>query len=85
MSMIKLSTGVEISEDTIISALKKAGINTEPPEPKFGDFVKYRGGDVRIWLYDRTGKLCAFDNIGRIVGSHSYDYIPTGKSIFDLI
>jgi hypothetical protein len=35
LKMIKLSTGVEISEDTVISALKKAGISVEPkPAPK---------------------------------------------------
>lgn len=31
--MIKLSNGVEISEDTVVSALKKAGISVEP-KPK---------------------------------------------------
>ncbi len=41
--MIKLSTGVEISEDTVISALKKAGINVEPKHIfKAGD-VAYAG------------------------------------------
>jgi hypothetical protein len=32
--MIKLSNGVEISEDTVVNALRKAGIRTEPIPPK---------------------------------------------------
>jgi len=42
--MMKLSNGVEISEDTVVSALKKVGINVEPSKPKHifkaGDMAK---------------------------------------------
>ena len=47
MSMIKLSNGVELSEDTVVAALKKAGIETNPPKPKHifeaGDVAYYKG------------------------------------------
>jgi len=33
LKMIRLSTGVEISEDTVVSALKKCGIKVEPEQP----------------------------------------------------
>ena len=41
IKMIKLSTGVEVSEETVISALKKAGISVEPKHI-------FRAGDVAI-------------------------------------
>ena len=47
MSLIKLSNGVEISEDTIVAALEKAGIETKPPEPKH----IFEAGDVAITEY----------------------------------
>ena len=40
-TMIYLSNGVEVSEDTIVSALKKAGINVEPKHVfEAGDVVE---------------------------------------------
>lgn len=39
--MIKLSNGVEVSEDTVVSALKKAGISVEPKHV-------FEAGDVAI-------------------------------------
>ena len=83
MSLIKLSNGVELSEDTVVAALKKAGIETNPPESKFGDIVTFRNGDRRIWLYDNKGKLGAFDRYGtQCGGNFPIDYKPTGQNIF---
>ena len=61
--MIKLSNGVEISEDTVVSALKKAGISVEP-KPKHifqaGD-VAYLGGYKELgclrFIVKLNGKL----------------------------
>ena len=82
MSMIKLSNGVELSEDTVVAALKKAGIETNPPEPKFGDIVTFhKNGDRRIWLCEkRSGAFNCYGN--RCGGSCPTDYKPTGQSIF---
>ena len=65
--MIKLSNGVELSESTVISALKKAGINVEPKHI-------FRAGDVvncgcyhkskRIIIRQSDGKLIAIDEDG---------------------
>lgn len=45
LKMIKLSTGVEISENTVINALQKAGISVELPKHIFqaGDVAKANG------------------------------------------
>ena len=36
--MITLSNGVEISEETVVNALRKAGIETEPAQKTNGEF-----------------------------------------------
>lgn len=49
LKMIRLSNGVEISEATVVSALKKAGINIEPKHIfKAGDIAKTPHGDWRF-------------------------------------
>ena len=69
--MIKLSNGVEISEDTVVSALKKSGISVEPKHI-------FRAGDVaknynvtRQWrlIISKGGTLYAVDELGVICGS----------------
>ena len=67
MSMIKLGNGVEISEDTVVAALKKAGIETKPPESKHifgaGDVAKNEDGEWRFIVYV-NGKLYSVDRGG---------------------
>ena len=47
--MIRLSNGVEISEDTVVAALKKAGISVEPKHVfKAGDVAEPSWGGRRI-------------------------------------
>lgn len=48
--MIELSNGVKISEDTVVSALKKAGIKVEPLEPKVLLYGTTKGTDDDIYL-----------------------------------
>lgn len=46
--MIKLSNGVEVSEETVVNALKKAGITTEPVHIfKPGNICFYTSGNKR--------------------------------------
>lgn len=74
MNMIKLSTGTEVSEDTVVSALKKAGINVEPPKPKHifqaGDVARSKYGYWRL-IIKINGKLYAVDKYGYVMGEHS--------------
>jgi len=78
--MIKLSTGVELSEDTVISALKKAGISVEPKHVfKAGD-VAYYGGKTHLsteWRFIVLidGKLCAINRWGSVssTGQESFE------------
>lgn len=93
--MIKLSTGIEISEDTIISALKKAGISVEPKHVfSRGDIayahngVKY-GKNKSDWRFivQLDGKLHGFDRWGNYSGScgqvqfESNNYEYAGKQV----
>lgn len=77
MSMIRLSNGVEISEDTVVSALKKSGISVKP-KPKHifeaGDVAKHPYLGLRIIL-----------NIGEKLKSFDQDgcYLSTGQEEFD--
>lgn len=49
--MIKLSTGVEISEDTVIASLKKCGIKVEPEQPpKILLYGTTKGNDNDVYL-----------------------------------
>jgi len=77
MSLIKLSNGVEISEDTIVAALEKAGIETKPPEPKHifeaGDVAKSEG-EWRI-IIKVKGELQSFTTDGY--------YINGGQTKFE--
>lgn len=69
MSLIKLSNGIEISEDTIMSALKKVGIGTNLPEPtkyifRAGDIAKNKHGKWRL-IVSVGGILLSVDEDGR--------------------
>lgn len=73
--MIKLSTGVEISEDTVISALKKAGISVEPKHVFNKGDVAYNETNNKIdkpkdWrlIVGVNGKLCSVDSYGILQG-----------------
>lgn len=80
--MIRLSNGVEISEDTVISALKKAGISVEPKPKKHifkaGDVVEPSWGGRRV-IVDVYGVLHAVDKNGSrsssTVQSCNYQYV----------
>jgi len=66
--MIKLSNGVELSEDTVVSALKKSGIKVEPEHIfRHGEIVENRYGDKRI-LVRVNGKLQSIDKNGYCMG-----------------
>jgi len=84
MSLIKLSNGVEISEETVVAALEKAGIETKPKEPVFGDIVTVSGyATRRIILYDKSGKLVGIGRNGNKMGGIiPHQYLPTGQNIF---
>ena len=72
MSMIKLSTGVELSEDTVVSALKKVGINVEPEHIfKAGDVAetKWSEDTERIIVHTYDGNLIAVDTDGHQRGN----------------
>lgn len=83
MSLIKLSNGVEISEDTIVAALQKAGIETNLSEPQH----IFEAGDVAKKLNS------IFHNNWRFIVRfreelHSFDskglYMSTGQDRFEL-
>ena len=77
--MIKLSNGVEISEDTVVSALKKAGITVEPKHIfKAGD-VAYVGHtkspyDWRLIFRCDDRKLYSVNQAGNKQGDGSQEY-----------
>jgi hypothetical protein len=54
--VFELSNGVEISEDTVINALKKAGISVEPPKP----YYVFKAGDVAYYGSDRVSSNWRF-------------------------
>ena len=69
MSLIKLpSSGVEISEDTILSLMRNAGIKTEPPKHIFkkGDVAKTTFGTWRI-IISYNGLLYSVDENGDVL------------------
>lgn len=76
--MIRLSNGVEISEDTVINALEKAGINTTPKHIfRAGDVAYIYGsrypGDWRL-IISINGKLKSTNRLGWIQGDGSQKY-----------
>lgn len=77
--MIKLSNGVEISEDTVVSALKKAGINVEPKHIfETGDVAYCEGKiDSDNWrlIVEIHRILYSVDNAG--------NYIIQGQAAFE--
>jgi len=88
MSLIRLSNGVEISENTIVAALEKAGIETKPPEPKHifeaGDVAKSNGEWRIIVRDDASGNLKSFSRAGYCLSTgqarfENYDYKFVGK------
>lgn len=86
--MIKLSNGVEISEDTVVSALKKAGISVEPKPKKHvfeaGDVVEPPwkekriiikvGGDLRAFGLDGRQRASQYSGIKNFDGCN-YKYV----------
>jgi len=86
-TMITLSTGVEISEETVISALKKAGISVEPKHIwKAGD-VAYRRGiqNLNNWrlIVRINGELLSINHCGAVRTNSKYfdiyDYKYAGR------
>jgi len=87
--MIKLSTGVEVSESTVISALKKAGISVEPKHVFEAGDVAYYGGRTHLpsewrFIVSVDGKLRAINRWGSeaTVGQGSFEacgYKYTGR------
>jgi hypothetical protein len=80
MSLIKLSNGVEISEETVVAALEKAGIETKPkPEHIFeaGDVAYVDGvcepGNWRL-IASIAGKLKSVNQCGWIQGDGTQQY-----------
>lgn len=64
LKMITLSNGVEISEDTVVSALKKAGINVEPKHIfKTGDVAESEYGGWRL-IVKIDSELVSIDESG---------------------
>lgn len=74
--MIKLSTGVEISEDTVISALKKAGISVEPKHIWCAGDVAYKN---RIKIPDNWRLIVSVN--GELL-SVNYHGIVGAKSVY---
>ena len=70
LKMIKLSNGTEISEDTVISALKKAGISVEPKHIfQAGDVAT--SGTTTYWRFiiQVDGKLYSVGKNGYVCGT----------------
>lgn len=90
-SMITLSNGVEISEDTIVSALKKAGIAVEPKHIfAAGDVARGRCG-VRIIASGSSGLLTSYDLDGatwstgqKSFEDNSYKYLGKLRDMINL-
>ena len=75
IKMIKLSDGVEISEDTVISALKKAGISVELKHIfQRGDIAynevgsKVHNSEDWRFIVSVNGWLCSVDKNGVLQG-----------------
>ena len=87
MKMIKLSNGVEISEDTVISALKKAGINVEPKHVWEAGDVAYIYGDKSpsCWrlIVLINGKLYSINQLGYKQGNGTQEYF--GRSGYKFV
>lgn len=70
--MITLSNGVELSESTVVSALKKAGISVEPKPKKHifkaGDVARNEDGEWRL-IVRVCGTLYGIDKRGLRQGS----------------
>lgn len=84
LKMIKLSTGVEISEDTVVSALKKAGISVEPKHVFEAGDVAVNEGEADIWRFiiRIDGRLCGVDRHGfnngkgqKYFEAHNYKFV----------
>lgn len=75
--MIKLSNGVEVSEDAVVSALNKAGINVEPPKPKYifkaGDVARNENNETRI-IVRVNGALKSFSKHGTSISDGQQDF-----------
>ena len=77
-NMIKLSTGIEVSEETVISALKKVGINVEPKHVfAKGDIAQVFGnkspGGWRLIISHGSG-LRSVNQCGFIQGDGTQEY-----------
>lgn len=77
--MFKLSNGVEISEETVISALKKSGICVEPKHVWAPGDVAYVDGDANYpvsWrlIISINGELKAANQLGWVQGDGSQKY-----------
>ncbi len=74
--------GKEISEDTIVEALKKHCGFEEEPLLKAGDIVRNECGEIRIIVdMDFTGKLAAFDINGKMQSKEGNSVWPTYRTI----
>lgn len=76
--IIKLSNGVEISEETVVNALKKAGISVEPKHVfNAGDVAKVFGntspGSWRL-IASIDGKLYSINQLGYKQGDGTQQY-----------
>jgi len=93
MSLIKLSNGVEISEETVVAALEKAGIETKPKPKhifKAGDVARNEYGELRI-IIKRSGEICSFGLVGEYQNTGqdgferlNYEYIGRLKDLLKL-
>lgn len=76
--MIRLSTGVELSEDTVVSALKKAGIRVEPKHVFEAGDVAYNSSikDLYSWrlIFRCNGGLYSINQAGTKQGDGSQEY-----------
>lgn len=87
--MIKLSNGIEISEETVINALEKVGIKTaEPPYIfKAGDVAKNSNGYWRF-IITYHGVLYSVNTFGGVCGNsqqyfeeNGYEYVDRQEDI----
>lgn len=73
--MIKLSSGVELSEDTVVAALKKAGISVEPKHVfEAGDVAYFDGVETDPnWrlIANVGGTLYAINKNGENASGHA--------------
>lgn len=86
--MIKLSNGVEVSEETVVSALKKAGISVEPKHIfRQGDVAHLRGNsdwptEWRLIINRGYKGLYSVDYHGVIQGDGSQAYFERYKYVY---